>query len=256
MIGDQQSATIGQSCFKKGESKITFGTGCFLITNIGDKFKLSKNNLLTSITYKIGDKKMFCFEGGIFVAGSAIQWLRDKLKLFKKSSEVENLAKKRNLNEKVIFIPTLTGIGAPYWNPYIRGAIFEITRNTKIQDIVYSALESISFLTFDLLKCVEKDLQKKISIIKIDGGMAKNNYFNQILSNILFKNIIKPKNTETSSLGAAYLAGINCGIITDTNSLDKKISSKIIFSPNIDKGLNKSKIKKWKKYINKLITDF
>ena len=143
MAGDQQSATIGQACFHRGQSKSTYGTGCFLLMNIGNQFKLSKNRLLTTVAYKIGTKKMYCFEGSIFVAGSAIQWLRDKLLFFKESIETDKLYSNANKTDKIIVVPALTGLGAPHWQPTVRGAIFGLTRNTSIDEIVKATLDSL-----------------------------------------------------------------------------------------------------------------
>ena len=151
MAGDQQASAIGQECLKKGQTKSTYGTGCFLLMNIGEKFQLSKNKLLTSVAYKIDNKKMYCFEGSIFVAGSAIQWLRDKLFFFKDSKETELLYSKAKINENIIIVPAFTGLGAPYWEPNARGAIFGLTRDTSIAEIVKATLDSLCYQTFDLV---------------------------------------------------------------------------------------------------------
>ncbi len=193
MAGDQQAATIGQACFSKGQSKSTYGTGCFLLMNIGSKFKLSKNRLLTTVAFKIHGKKMFCFEGSIFVAGSAIQWLRDNLQFFKDSKETDKLYNKANNNENIYFVPALTGLGAPYWNPNARGTFFGLNRNTSKEDIIKATLDSLSYQTYELIECMEKDSNIKISEIKVDGGMIKNNNFLQSLSNISQIKIIRPK---------------------------------------------------------------
>ena len=184
MAGDQQAATIGQACFNAGQSKSTYGTGCFLLMNIGNKFKISSNKLLTTVAYKINGKKMFCYEGSIFVAGSAIQWLRDNMHFFKDSKETDKIYSRANNNEKVIFVPALTGLGAPHWKPKTRGAIFGLTRNTSKADIVKATLDSLSFQTLDLIESMEKDAKIKITEIKVDGGMINNNNFLQSLSNV------------------------------------------------------------------------
>ena len=250
IAGDQQAASIGQACFNKGQSKSTYGTGCFLLMNIGSKFKLSKNRLLTTVAYKINGKKMFCYEGGIFVAGSAIQWLRDNLKFFKSSNETNKLYNKANKEEKVFFVPALTGLGAPYWNPYARGTIFGLTRNTSREDIIKAALDSISYQTFELIECMEKDSKTKINEIKVDGGMIKNNNFLQSLADITQINIIRPKNIETTSLGAAFLAGLQSGIISNTNDIEKLWKKNSVSTPKIQKNEAKSNINKWKNIIN------
>ena len=253
MAGDQQAATIGQACFKKGQSKSTYGTGCFLLMNIGKEFKLSQNKLLTTVAYKIGNQKMYCFEGGIFVAGSAIQWLRDKMLMFKNSKDTSLLYENANKNENILIIPALTGLGAPHWKPKVRGSIFGITRNTSINEIVKATLDSLGFQTLDLVEGMQKDSKVKIKEMKIDGGMVSNEKFNQSLANILQIKIIKPQNTETTALGAAYLAGLNCGLIKNFNEISSRWKSKQIYQPKMSKKTINKEVKKWRKSINLLI---
>jgi len=253
MAGDQHSALIGQACFKIGQSKSTYGTGCFLLMNIGYKFKLSKQKLLTTIAYKINNKKMYAYEGSIFVAGSAIQWLRDKLKFFKSSSDTNKLYEKANKNERIVVIPALTGLGAPHWAPNVRGAIFGLTRNTSISDIIKSTLQSIAYQTYDLINCMEKNSGKKIIDMRIDGGMAKNINFIKFLSNILQINIIRSQNIETTALGVAYLAGLFSGIIKKTSDIEKQWEYKDIFKPKISKKLRKNLLEEWHYHINKIL---
>lgn len=254
MAGDQQAAAIGQACFSAGQSKSTYGTGCFLLMNIGDKFKPSTNKLLTTVAFKINGKKMFCYEGSIFVAGSAIQWLRDNMLFFKNSKETDKIYSKANKNEKVIFIPALTGLGAPHWEPKTRGAIFGLTRNTSQADIIKATLDSLSFQTLDLIESMEKDSKIKISEIKVDGGMINNNNFLQSLSNVTQIKIIKPKNIETTSLGVAYLAGINAGVIKDINQIIKLWKKSKETRPKIAKKIIQKEIITWKKTIKNLIS--
>ena len=250
MAGDQQAATIGQACFDKGQSKSTYGTGCFLLMNTGNKFKLSKNRLLTTVAYKINGKKMFCYEGSIFVAGSAIQWLRDNLNFFKFSKETDRLYNKAKKDENIFFVPALTGLGAPYWNPNARGTFFGLTRNTSKEDIVKATLDSLAYQTFELIECMEKDSKTKISEIKVDGGMINNNNFIQSLANITQIKIIRPKNIETTSLGAAFLAGLQSGVIASTNDIKKLWKKNSLTTPKIKKNQAKLNIKKWKGIIN------
>ena len=253
VAGDQQAATIGQACFKQGQSKSTYGTGCFLLMNIGKKFKKSSNKLLTTVAYKINGEKMYCYEGSIFVAGSAIQWLRDKLLFFKNSNATNSLYNKSNQEENVIFIPALTGLGAPHWKPNVRGAIFGLTRNTSIAEIVKATLDSLSFQTLDLIESMQKDSKIKINEIRVDGGMINNNSFIQSLSDITRIKIIKPSNIETTSLGAAFLAGINAGIIKDTKQIEKLWKANEIFKPKIKKNKIYLKIINWRKALKLLI---
>ena len=246
MAGDQQSATIGQACFNKGQSKSTYGTGCFLLMNIGNKFKMSKNRLLTTVAFKINGKKMFCYEGSIFVAGSAIQWLRDNLNFFSSSSETDKLYEKANKNESVYFVPALTGLGAPYWNSNARGTFIGITRNTSKEDIIKATIDSLSYQTYELIECMEKDSKTKINEIKVDGGMVKNNNFIQSLSNITQIKIIRPKNIETTSLGAAYLAGLQSGIIKNTKQITQFWEEDKVSKSKMSKNKSRSNINKWK----------
>ena len=254
MAGDQQSATIGQACFNTGQSKSTYGTGCFLLMNIGNKFKSSSNKLLTTVAYKIKGKKMYCYEGSIFVAGSAIQWLRDKMSFFKEANKSDLLYSKANLEENITFVPALTGLGAPYWEPNVRGAIFGITRNTSKEDIIKATIDSLSFQTLDLIKAMQKDSKIKIREMRVDGGMINNNNFLQSLSNVTQIKIIKPKNIETTSLGVAYLAALNSGIIKNTKQIEKLWKQNKIANPKISKKKLTPLIKKWNKTIKVLIT--
>ncbi len=253
MAGDQQAAAIGQACFNAGQSKSTYGTGCFLLMNIGSSFKISTNKLLTTVAFKINGKKMFCYEGSIFVAGSAIQWLRDNMFFFKNSKETDKIYSQANKNEKVIVIPALTGLGAPHWQPNTRGAIFGLTRNTSQADIVKATLDSLSFQTLDLLESMEKDVKIKITEIKVDGGMINNNNFLQSLSDITQVKIIKPENIETTSLGAAYLAGLNAGLIKNINQIKKLWKKNKVVKPKASKKIIQKDILAWKKTIKNLI---
>ena len=253
MIGDQQAAAIGQACLKKGQIKSTYGTGCFLLMNIGSKFQLSKNNLLTTVAYKIGDQKMYCYEGSIFVAGSAIQWLRDKLLMFNNTKETNLLYAKANKNENITIVPALTGLGAPYWKPKVRGSIFGLTRNTSIPEIVKATLDSIAFQTLDLVEQMQKESFTMIKEMRVDGGMIENNNFIQSLSNILQIRIIKPSNVETTGLGVAYLKALNLGFIKNIKEISVKWRGKKIYKPKIKKTIIKQQVRKWKDTVNFLI---
>tara|TARA_Y100000590_G_scaffold340132_1_gene387850 strand:- start:4415 stop:5902 length:1488 start_codon:yes stop_codon:yes gene_type:complete len=253
VAGDQQAASIGQACFDQGQSKSTYGTGCFLLMNIGTKFKKSSNKMLTTVAYKINGKKMFCYEGSIFVAGSAIQWLRDKLLFFKNSNQTNYLYKKANKEEKTIVIPALTGLGAPHWQPNVRGAIFGLTRNTSIPEIVKATLNSLSFQTLDLINSMEKDAKIKIKEIRVDGGMINNNNFIQSLANITRIKIIKPANIETTALGAAYLAGLQTGKLKNIKQIQKLWKKNKIFKPQINKKEIDLQIKNWRNALKLLI---
>ena len=254
MAGDQQAATIGQACFSAGQSKSTYGTGCFLLMNIGNKFKISSNKLLTTVAFKINGKKMFCYEGSIFVAGSAIQWLRDNMLFFNDSKETDKIYSQANKYEEVIFVPALTGLGAPHWQPNTRGAIFGLTRNTSQADIIKATLDSLSFQTLDLIESMERDAKIKITEIRVDGGMINNNNFLQSLSDVTQVKIIKPENIETTSLGAAYLAGLNSGLINNINEIKRFWKKNQEAKPKTDKLAMQKRINNWKKTIKNLIS--
>ena len=254
MAGDQQAATIGQACFSAGQSKSTYGTGCFLLMNIGNKFKISSNKLLTTVAFKINGKKMFCYEGSIFVAGSAIQWLRDNMLFFNDSKETDKIYSQANKYEEVIFVPALTGLGAPHWQPNTRGAIFGLTRNTSQADIIKATLDSLSFQTLDLIESMERDAKIKITEIRVDGGMINNNNFLQSLSDVTQVKIIKPENTETTSLGAAYLAGLNSGLIKNINEIKRFWKKNQEAKPKTNKLAMQKRINNWKKTIKNLIS--
>ncbi|URQ67576.1 glycerol kinase GlpK [SAR86 cluster bacterium] len=233
VAGDQQAALIGQCCFDPGDVKSTYGTGCFMMVNSGDKILYSENRLLSTIGYRIDGETTYALEGSIFVAGSAIQWLRDGLNFFEDSFETEAMSKKASLDSRVLVIPALTGLGAPYWDAEARGAIFGITRDTSKEDITKATLESISFLSKDLVEAMKKD-NATFKKLMVDGGMVNNNWFCQQLANTLQVEVSRPEIIETTSLGAAFLAGLKAELFEDLSSLkETKVIDKV-FSPNAD----------------------
>tara|TARA_B100001123_G_C15317418_1_gene1026660 strand:+ start:1355 stop:2839 length:1485 start_codon:yes stop_codon:yes gene_type:complete len=245
IAGDQQSALIGQCCFNPGETKSTYGTGCFLLVNTGEKKISSKNKLLSTIAYRVNGKTTYGLEGSIFVAGSAIQWLRDELGFFKSAEDTENIIKKRDPNSKVLVVPAFTGLGAPHWDPAARGSIFGLTRDTSISDITAATLESIAFQTRDLIRAMQSD-GATFSDLRVDGGMVVNNWFCQTLSSVLDLSINRPKFIETTALGAAYLAGIQSGLFSDLVSLKTNWESEKVFKPETDEIHNfEEKYKRW-----------
>ena len=233
VIGDQQAATVGQSCFQKGSTKITFGTGAFIIMNTGNNKINSKNKLLSTICYRINNRTTFALEGSIFIAGASVQWLRDKLKIIKSAKITEKISKKQINNNNVYLVPAFTGLGAPYWKPNVRGILTGLTRDTGRNEIIRATLESVAYQTSDLLNAMKKDGLKP-SIIKVDGGMANNYWFIQFLTDILNIKALKPKVYETTSLGAAVMAGYYIGVykslsdITRNWKFDKKFVPKIV----------------------------
>ena len=233
VIGDQQAATVGQSCFQKGSTKITFGTGAFIIMNTGNNKINSKNKLLSTICYRINNRTTFALEGSIFIAGASVQWLRDKLKIIKSTKITEKISKKQTNNNNVYLVPAFTGLGAPYWKPNVRGILTGLTRDTGRNEIIRATLESVAYQTSDLLNAMKKDGLKP-SVIKVDGGMANNYWFIQFLTDILNIKVLKPKVYETTSLGAAVMAGYYIGVykslsdITRNWRFDKKFVPKIV----------------------------
>lgn len=232
IAGDQQAALFGQMCTEAGSVKNTYGTGCFLLMNTGEKPIISENRLLTTIAYKIGDKVAYALEGSIFVAGSVVQWLRDGLGIIKSSSEIEALAKQVSDNGGVYFVPALTGLAAPYWDQYAKGTIVGITRGTSAAHIARAALEGIAFQTMDIVRAMEKDAGVPLGELKVDGGASLNNLLMQFQSDILGTKVVRPVVTETTAMGAAYLAGLAVGFWESIDEAKKQWQSERVFSPS------------------------
>ena len=211
IAGDQQAALFGQMCTEPGSVKNTYGTGCFMLMNSGERPIMSSNNLLTTIAWKIGDKVNYALEGSIFVAGSVVQWLRDGLGIIKSSSEIEALACSIEDNGGVYFVPALTGLGAPHWDQYAKGCIYGLSRGTTAAHIARAALEGIAFQTMDIVNAMQKDAGVTLKELKVDGGASRNNLLMQFQADILGTSVIRPTVTETTALGAAYLAGLAVG---------------------------------------------
>ena len=254
VIGDQQSASLGQLCVKKGMIKATYGTGCFVLINTDENKTKSKNKLLTTIASKVDDKKQYAVEGSIFNAGTVVQWLRDEMKLFKDVSEIESLI--QNSKNDITFIPAFTGLGAPYWKSDTRGTIYGITRDTSKGDIVKAALKSICFQTKDLLESLKLDLGDEIQedmTMRVDGGMSNNNWMMQFLADILNIKVERPTNHETTVMGAAYLAGLKVGFFSNLRDIEDLWKSDRIFIPNMDEEDRHAMYSNWKKIVNNLI---
>lgn len=218
IAGDQQSALFGQMCTQAGMVKNTYGTGCFMLMNIGEKVKISENNLLTTVAWKIGTKVSYALEGSIFIAGAIVQWLRDELGLIEKSSDVEELANKVENSNGVIIVPAFAGLGAPYWVQEARGTITGLTRGANKSHIARAALESIAYQTYDVLKAMQADAGTPIAQLRVDGGATANNLLMQFQADLVNCEVIRPKITEVTALGAAYLAGLATGF---WNSIDE-----------------------------------
>ena len=253
IAGDQQAALFGQLCTNQGDIKNTYGTGCFCIMNTGKTFVKSNNKMLSTIAWRINGEVSYALEGSIFVAGALIQWLRDKLGIINDASEVENLANTVDNNGGLTFIPALSGLAAPYWDPYAQGTIFGITRGTENGHIARAALESIALRTRDIIIEMEKDANIKFSSLKVDGGASNNNLLMQIQSDILNTDVIRPKTTETTALGVAFLAGLATGFWKDIPSLKNLWIKDRSFKPNIASNSNQI-IELWNNRINKLLS--
>ena len=232
IAGDQQAALFGQMCTAPGSVKNTYGTGCFLLMNTGTKPILSQNNLLTTVAWKIGDKVNYALEGSIFVGGSVVQWLRDGLGIIRSSSEIEALAASVPDNGGVYFVPALTGMGAPYWDQYAHGVICGITRGSTSAHIARAALEGIAFQTMDIVNAMEKDAGVKLSELKVDGGASRNNLMMQFQADILGTSVIRPEVTETTAMGACYLAGLAVGFWGSLDEIKKQWKAERTFTPS------------------------
>lgn len=235
VAGDQQAAAIGQACLSPGSVKSTYGTGCFMIMNTGEDLKVSTNKLLSTIAYRIDGKTSYALEGSIFIAGAAVQWLRDSLKIISDAQETNDLYNQADTSQKIYLVPAFSGLGAPYWDGEARGSMFGLTRNTGIPEMVKAAIDSVAYQTKDLLLAMEKDSGMKINVIRVDGGMVNNESFVQFLSSLLLTNVDRPTIIETTSLGAAYLAGYQSKLFRSLSDIDSKWKSERVFEPKIHK---------------------
>jgi glycerol kinase len=250
IAGDQHAALFGQMCLEKGMVKNTYGTGCFMLLNIGEQFVESKNNLLTTVAWKIKGQVQYAFEGSVFIAGAVVQWLRDGLGIIRHSSEIESLAKEVNNTDGVYFVPAFAGLGAPYWNPDARGTMVGISRGTKAAHIARAAIESIAYQTMDVLKAMEADAGVAIKELRVDGGATANNLLMQFQANLLQCKVIRPEITETTALGAAYLAGLAVGFWKDTDEIAQWWKSEKEFLPEDSLVKMREGIDSWEKAID------
>ncbi len=252
VLGDQQAAAVGQTCFEKGSIKSTYGTGAFIIMNTGSKKINSKNKLLTTICYRLNNKTTYALEGSIFIAGAGVQWLRDKIKLINNAYETEKIAKSTKTNNEVYVVPAFSGIGAPYWRPDARGLITGLTRDSDWKTLVRATVESVAYQSNDLFYSMNKDGLKP-RIVKIDGGMVANNWFSQFLANIINLKVVRPKILETTALGAAMLAGYQIGEFKSLNHIKNKWKKDKEFIPKIDKKLRNHLLQGWQQAIKKTL---
>jgi glycerol kinase len=249
IAGDQHAALFGQMCLEKGMVKNTYGTGCFMLMNIGNEFTESKNNLLTTVAWKINGRIQYAFEGSIFIAGAVVQWLRDGLGIIKSSSEIEELAMQVEDTNGVFFVPAFAGLGAPYWNQDAKGTIVGITRGTKSAHIARAAVEAIAYQTMDVLKSMEADSGISIKELRVDGGATANNLLMQFQANLLNCKVIRPEITETTALGAAYLAGLAVGFWKDSSEISQWWKAEREFVPVIERDKMQAGIESWKQAV-------
>lgn len=250
IAGDQQAALFGQGCFEKGTAKNTYGTGCFMLMNTGEEVQFSNNGLLTTIAYGLDGKVNYAFEGSIFIAGAAIQWLRDGLELIKDAKETEPLAQSVEGDSSVYVVPAFAGLGAPYWDMYARGAIFGLTRDTGKAHLAKATLESLAYQTKDILNAMEEDSGVKLQSLKVDGGACANNYLMQFQADILGTEVHRPKVIESTAMGAAFLAGIQVGLWTQKD-IDQSRPMDRIFKPTFDSDKRNRLYGKWQKAVNR-----
>ena len=250
IAGDQQAALFGQLCTEKGMLKNTYGTGCFLLMNTGDEAVTSKNNLLTTIAWKVGGKTTYALEGGVFVGGAAVQWLRDGARIIRTSADINTLAATVEDNGGVYFVPALTGLGAPYWDSYARGAFFGITRGTTDGHLARATLEGIAFQVYDIVKAMEADAGAQRRELRVDGGASMSDYLMQTQADIFGFDIVRPKTVETTALGAAYLAGLATGYWEDIDSIRKQWKIDKTFTPQLPPERVKEMLHYWHKAVN------
>jgi glycerol kinase len=251
MCGDQQAALFGQTCFTPGSVKNTYGTGCFMLMNTGDKPIASRNNLLTTVGWGLGGKVVYCLEGSIFIAGAVVQWLRDGLKAIQKSSDVEELAMSVHDSDGVYFVPAFVGLGAPYWDQFARGTIAGITRGTTAAHIARAAVESIAFQTCDVLLAMQKDSGIELAELQVDGGASRNNFLMQFQADLLGVRVRRPKCAETTALGAAYLAGLAVNYWTDTADIARNWALDREFQPALSPADRRRLYDRWQEAVKR-----
>ncbi len=249
IAGDQQAALFGQMCIDKGMLKNTYGTGCFLLMNTGHAPVQSRNNLLATIAWQIGGETTYALEGGVFVGGAAIQWLRDGARMIREADEINALAATVEDNGGVYFVPALAGMGAPYWDQYARGSMFGITRGTSDGHIARAVLEGIAFQVYDIVKAMEADAGQATAELRVDGGASRSDYLMQVQSDVFAFDIVRPKTTETTALGAAYLAGLAVGFWKNTDELRAQWQSGKVFTPQLPPERVKKMLHYWHKAV-------
>ncbi len=247
--GDQQAATFGQACFQTGSAKNTYGTGCFLLLNTGDAPKRSENNLLTTIGWRIGDRTTYCLEGSVFIGGAVVQWLRDGLVLIETSGEVEALAASVPDSDGVVLVPAFVGLGAPHWDPYARGAIVGITRSTNAGHLARAAVESMALQSRDVLEAMQKDAGLRLAELKVDGGASVNDALLQFQADMIEVVVRRPVVSETTALGAAYLAGLAVGYWHDLDEIEERWTLDREYVPSMLSEQREKRYKDWQRAV-------
>lgn len=253
VAGDQQAALFGQCCFEAGQSKNTYGTGCFLLMNTGEQAVDSKHGLLTTIAIGRNGKVQYALEGSVFVAGAAIKWLRDELKLIDNAAETEELANSVPDSNGVYVVPAFTGLGAPYWNAYARGAVFGLSRGANRAHFVRATLESLAYQSLDVIRAMEEDAEISVTSLRVDGGASANDFLLQFQSDILNGEIIRPKVAETTALGAAYLAGLAVGYYQDVDEIQSNWQRDKEFTPQFEAEKRNRLYAGWKDCVKRII---
>lgn len=253
VAGDQQAAAIGQACFKPGDIKSTYGTGCFVILNTGTEAVISKNRLLTTVSYRLNGKTTYALEGSIFMAGASVQWLRDEMELVEKAGETEAICAALDSTEGVYLVPAFTGLGAPHWAPDVRAAVFGMTRNTNRDHFIRATVESVVYQTYDLFDAMAKDGVTPTAL-RVDGGMTANSWMCGYLSDILDMPVLRPTILETTALGAAYLAGLGAGLYSDLDEVAEQWTADREFTPTLSAETRETRLANWSKYVQKLLS--
>jgi glycerol kinase len=243
--GDQQAALFGQTCYEPGTAKNTYGTGCFMLMNTGEKIVESKNGLLTTIAWKVDNKLEYALEGSVFIAGASIQWLRDEMRMIKNAADSEKYASAVEDTNGVYVVPAFVGLGAPYWDPYARGTVVGITRGTKKEHFIRAALESLAYQTYDILVAMQVDSGIRLKALKVDGGACENNFLMQFQSDILNVDVQRPREIETTALGAAFLAGLAVGYWKDKEDIALHWAVSKTFKPSMGKEKRKELLNGW-----------
>jgi glycerol kinase len=251
LAGDQQAALFGQACFQPGTAKNTYGTGCFALLNTGTKPVASQKGLLTSVAWKLGAEVSYCLEGAVFIAGAVVQWLRDGLRILGSSAEVEALAASVPDSAGIYFVPAFVGLGAPYWDPYARGAIIGITRDTSQAHIARAALEAIAYQTCEVLRLMQQEAGLRLPNLKVDGGAACNALLMQFQADLLGVPIRRPAVLETTALGAAYLAGLAAGYWSNREELAAHWSLEREFAPSISGSTRERLLRRWEQAVSR-----